>query len=366
MRAASAASDEPGPPLMQPDHGHVTRDDVIAGYRAVLARAPENDDVIEHHRCFEENIGLLTALVRSDECKARVDAFRHDGRGFHIEDLDEVAADFQRGDGERWRGRSLILPEWFETGLDPLGSDYYQQMLRLWEAITARKGYDPLLNEDTPEIADLDAIYKPAFYASGDSHFAGAQMMAMGHIIMRSDIRPGDRVLEYGAGFGQTALALARLGARVDTVDVNPHFCKAVATAAERYSVDLNPHLGQFGFNPSGVNSAYSLIFFYESFHHCIEFNSLIPQLPSLLADQGKVILAGEPIFEQLCPDLPYLWGFRLDWENVAVMRIRGWLELGFQRDFLLALFARSGFACTHYSDPNSHWAQIYEFRQTA
>ncbi|MFZ5705447.1 MAG: class I SAM-dependent methyltransferase [Pseudomonadota bacterium] len=325
-------------------------------------REPENDDVIEHHRLFAEKIELLTALVRSDEYRARVDRFRHDDRGFHMEDLDEVAADFQRGNGERWRGRSLILPDWFDTNLDPLDAAYCQQMLRLWEAITARKGYDPLLNEDTPEIAELDAIYKPAFYASGESHFAGAQMMAMGHIIMRSGVRPGDRVLEYGAGFGQTALALARLGARVDTVDVNPHFCKAVATAADHYSVELNPHVGQFGFNPAGASNAYSLIFFYESFHHCIEFNTLIPQLPSLLADRGKVILAGEPIFEQLCPDLPYLWGFRLDWENVAVMRIRGWLELGFQRDFLLALFARSGFACSYHGDPNSHWAQVYEF----
>jgi len=350
--------------LNQTIASRVTRDDVIAGYRAILVREPENDDVIEHHRCFGEKAELLTALVQSDEYKARLDAFRHDERGFRIEELDTVATDFQRGEGERWRGRSLILPEWFDTNLDPLSPAYYQQMLRLWEAITGRKGYDPLLNEDTPEIADLDAIYKPAFYASGDSQFAGAQIMAMGHIIMRSGIRPGDRVLEYGAGFGQTALALARLGARVDTVDVNPHFCKAVSTAAERYSVDLTSHVGQFGFNPSGDANAYSLILFYESFHHCIAFDKIIPKFSSLLTDNGKIILAGEPIFNQLCPDLPYLWGFRLDWENVAVMRIRGWLELGFQRDFLLALFARSGFACSEHSDPNSHWAQVYEFRQ--
>lgn len=350
------------PTLNQSHQSRITDDDVIAGYRGILARDPENDDVVQHHRLFGEKIELLAALVRSDEYRARMEDFRRNKHGFHIADLDEIAADFQRGHGERWRGRSLILPDWFDVSLHPLSSEYYGQMLRLWEAITAREAYDPVLNEDTPEIAQLDAIYKPAFYASGDSQFAGAQMMAMGHIIMRSGIRPGDRVLEYGAGFGQTALALARLGARVDTVDVNPHFCKAVATAAERYSVDLTPHLEQFGFNPSGVNNAYSLIFFYESFHHCIKFNDVIPQLTSLLADGGKVILAGEPIFDQLCPDLPFLWGFRLDWENVAVMRIRGWLELGFQKDFLLGLFSRNGFDCAHHSDPNSHWAQVYEF----
>lgn len=342
----------------------ISRDDVIDGYRAILGREPENDLVIDHHRHFETRADLFAALTRSTEFK---DSFRTrftSEKSITLDMLDEVALDFQRGEHDRWRGHSLSLPDWFDPSLDPGGAAYRDQMLKLWEAITNRSGYSAADNEDTPEIADLDAVFRPAFFASGDSQFAGGQLMAMGHILMRSGIGPGQRVLEYGAGFGLTALSLARLGAKVDTVDINPAFCRAVQTASDRYQVDLTPHVGEFGFNPAGTANAYDLIFFYESFHHCLDFEQLVPKLRELLTPTGRVILAGEPIFDRFCPDLPYSWGFRLDWENVAVMRIRGWLELGFQKDFLIGKFDRAGFDCTLHSDPNSHWAQVYEFRQ--
>ncbi|ARR52689.1 SAM-dependent methyltransferase [Rhizorhabdus wittichii DC-6] len=342
----------------------ISRDDVIDGYREILGREPENDLVIDHHRHFETRTDLFAALLQSDEFRGGFRTRFTSEKAITLDMLDEVALDFEKGNHDRWRGHSLSLPDWFDPTLDPWGAAYRDQMLKLWEAITNRSGYQPASNEDTPEIADLDATFRPAFYASGDTRFAGGQLMAMGHILMRSDIAAGQRVLEYGAGFGLTALSFGRLGAKVDTVDINPAFCRAVQTAADRYQVDLTPHVGEFGFNPAGIPNAYDLIFFYESFHHALDFAPLLPRLRDLLTPTGKVILAGEPIFDALCSDLPYLWGFRLDWENVAVMRIRGWLELGFQKNFLIGEFARAGFECTEHRDPNSHWAQVYEFRQ--
>lgn len=342
----------------------VSRIEVIESYRAILGRDPENDQAIDHHLHFESLPDLCAALVRSAEYQ---DAFRQRrglGKTVSIDQLDELADAFRRGDRECWNGYSLSLPAWFDVTLDPASQTYRNQILRLWEAITNRVGYDAAANEDTPEIGDLDAIFRPAFFASGDSRFAGGQLMAMGHILMRSGIQPGQRILEYGAGFGLTALSFARLGAKVDTVDINPAFCRAVQAASDRYQVDLTPHNETFGHNPAGIANAYDLIFFYESFHHCLDFEALIGQLRGLLTSTGRVILAGEPIFDNYCPELPYQWGFRLDWENVAVMRIRGWMELGFQKTYLLEQFSKAGFDCTHHSDPNSHWAQVYEFRQ--
>lgn len=338
--------------------------DVIDGYRVVLGREPENDQVIEHHRHFSSRTELFAALTRSTEYRDRFRERFTSDRKITLDQLDEVAQDFQRGDRERWEGHSLELPDWFDVGLEPTGAAYREQMLRFWEAITARSDYQAASNEDTPEIGDLDAVFRPAFFASGDTRFAGGQLMAMGHILLRSGIAPGQRVLEYGAGFGLTALFFARLGAKVDTVDINPAFCRAVQTSADRYQVELHPHVGEFGYNPAGVPGAYDLIFFYESFHHCLDFERVIPELRKLLTPTGRILMAGEPIFDALCPDMPYLWGFRLDWENVAVMRIRGWMELGFQKDFLIGQFDRAGFDCAEHRDPNSHWAQVYEFRQ--
>jgi SAM-dependent methyltransferase len=341
----------------------VSRIEVINAFKALLGREPESAKVIDDHLHFETLAELCAALARSTEFQ---DNFRNRygvEKLLNVDQLDEAVAAFERNDRQRFSGFSLRLPEWFDATIHPDSAAYRKQILRFWEAITARSGYDPTAHEDTPEIAQLDAIYRPAFYATSDTLFAGGQIMATGHILMRSGIGAGQRVLEYGAGFGQTALAFARLGAKVDTVDINPAFCQAVKTSAERYQVDLNPHVGPFGFNPAGEAHAYDLIFFYESFHHCLDFQTLIPQLRDLLAPGGRVILAGEPIFDGYCPELPYQWGFRLDWENVAIMRLRGWLELGFQKAFLLDHFSRAGFDCTQHSDPNSHWAQVYEFR---
>lgn len=57
-------------------------------------------------------------------------------------------------------------------------------------------------------------------------------------------------------------------------------------------------------------------------------------------------------------------WGIRLDWENIAVMRQRGWMELGFREDFLVRRFLDAGLRWQLWSDPHAHNAQVYEFRR--
>src|SRR5262249_38732312 len=157
-------------------------------------------------------------------------------------------------------------------------------------------------------------------------------------------LRAGDRALEYGAGFGQIALALARLGVEVHTVDINPAFCDVVSKLAKRYSVNLSSKVGRFGEAPSDAPESYDLIYFYESFHHCLEFPALIERMKRLLSAKGRIILAGEPIVADDSALVPYPWGIRLDGECVAVIHQRGWMELGFRESFLMSLFVRSGF----------------------
>lgn len=258
----------------------------------------------------------------------------------------------------------LALPEWFDLSIGPDTEAYLQQQLRFWQEVTGKDAYEPLINEDTPEVADMDAIYRPAFYLTGDSKEAGLHLMAMGHIMLRSDVRAGSRVLECGAGFAQNALAFARLGAKVDTVDISPGFCKAVQSMSDHFRVDLTAHHQPFGYNPAGHPGAYDLILFYECFHHCLNFEEVIPQLRDMLQPGGRLLLAGEPIYRGLQPTMPYEWGLRLDWGTAAVMRWRGWMELGFQEDYLIGKFRRAGLSWFYYDDANAKTAQIYEFRK--
>ena len=343
----------------------LTRQDVVRAYVQLLGRMPENEEVIAFHIGHYADVQALTdGITGSDEYHDRMASLSDKGdvRFFTIDDIPAVADAFSRGDRDAFAGAYLKLPEWFDRTIEAGTDAYREQMLRLWSAITARGVYTPIRDEDTPEVADDDFIYRPAFYGTGDSGIAGGHLMAMGHIMLRSELPAGGRVLEYGAGFGQNAVAFARTGARVHTVDINAAFCKGVRRAGRHFKVDLKAFRGGFGFNPSYQPNHYDLVLFYESFHHCLDHDDLIAALPGLLAPGGKVILAGEPVFARATPDMPYPWGFRLDWENIAIMRLRGWMELGFQETYLLALFVKAGFDCAFFGDPNSHWAQVYRF----
>lgn len=254
----------------------------------------------------------------------------------------------------------VALPDWFDHALDPGSAAWRDQQLRLWRAITGRARYDAGVDEDAPEVAAVDpALWAPLY---GDTRVAGGHMMALGHLLLRSDLPARARVLEYGAGFGQIALAFARLGHDVETVDINPGFAAAVLLQANRYRVSLTPHVARFGFNPAGVPGAYDLIYFYESFHHCLDFLAVVPKLRAMLRPGGKVLLAGEPVFAGADAYMPYPWGIRMDADNLAVMRERGWMELGFQERFLLDVFAQAGFAGQVFPCENSHWARLYAF----
>lgn len=282
-----------------------------------------------------------------------------------IDDLDEAVRIFHHPPrhGEL-AGQCLALPDWLDPSIAPDSPAFRDQQMRFWREITRRDRYDPFSDEDTPEIAGLDALHRPAFYASGDAYEAGRHLLAMGHILMRSGVRAGDRVIEYGAGFGQNALTLARLGAQVDTVDIAEGFCGAVTAQAARFDVDLTAWQAPFGFNPAGRDGAYDLILFYESFHHCLEFADVIPRLAAMLKPGGRILLSGEPIVRHPHPLMPYPWGIRLDWENVAVMRLRGWMELGFREDFLVRHFLNAGLTWRLWPEPLAHNAQVYEFRR--
>ena len=90
-----------------------------------------------------------------------------------------------------------------------------------------------------------------------------------------------------------------------------------------------------------------------------------IEQMKDYLKPGGAILLAGEPVSTAPIPEIPFPWGFRIDWENIAVMRQRGWMELGFQQPYLYHMFARAGFKGELFTEVNSHWAQVYRFTRS-
>lgn len=355
-----------------------TQEDVEYAYRQILGREPDEGGM--SHWLGEVERGMVVDvlnghMIASQEFHGRPDedklaALSAVGEGqprrFSLDQIETVTAALNVGVFRNIaQVGAFALPEGFDLWIDPRSDDYRRQQLALWSAITQRPKYNPSADEDTPEIVHADAIHRPAFYSTGSTFVAGDHLMALGHLLRQSGLKAGDRALEYGAGFGQIALAFARTGVRVDTVDINPAFSAAVAQLGERYEAPLAAHVGEFGYNPAGEDGAYDLIYFYESFHHCFDFLEVIPKLHRMLKPGGKVMMAGEPIVEGSVPLLPYPWGIRLDGENIAIMRQRGWMELGFREDFLVSVFQKEGFTFRKYPLDGYHYCTIYSFERT-
>ncbi len=272
------------------------------------------------------------------------------------------------GPWDRYRHAHMVLPDWFEHGLDPLSAAYAAQQHRLWALVAgSSEPYSPASDEMDTGWDDADPIRQPGFYMRRDPlavSNAADHVIAAGMLLKHSGLRPGDWALEYGPGFAQGALALARLGVNVDTVDVSERFCGFVRRQAEHFGVPLHALHGQFGDAPERDGLRYQLIWFYESFHHCVDFLAVLPRLEKLLADGGRIILSGEPIVERQNLAVPYPWGVRLHSEVAAVMRQTRWFELGFSEDFLYRLFARVGLRGRRIDCELSAFGRLYIFER--
>lgn len=295
------------------------------------------------------------------------------GAQFDLDDVDELLRVYREGgsQGAGWRlyaHAHMRLPAWFKPDLDPWSPEYAAQQHRLWAAITGveDRPYDAATDEVDFGWDGADPILRPGFYQRRDAlavDSAADHILATGMLLKHSGLKPGDWALEYGAGFAQSALALARLGVNVDTVDVSSRFCDFVNHQAGHFQVPLRGFQGQFGDAPR-PGQRYRLIWFYEAFHHCADFMQVVPRLMELLEDGGRVILAGEPIVEQEYAAVPYPWGVRLHSEVAVVMRQTRWFELGFTEAFLFELFRHAGFTGRRVDCEPSLFGRLYVFER--
>jgi len=287
---------------------------------------------------------------------------------FNADDIDAVArVVFDEGHASpryaHLQHAHMTLPPWFRQDLDPYGPEYLEQQKRLWRLIAGvERDYEPDLDEKEAPIGDVDSVRFPGFFMRRDPDAvssASDHVIASGMILKHSGLRPGGSALEYGAGFGHTSVSLARLGVNVDTVDISRAFCQHVQNQADHLQLPLTAHLGHFGMNPR-PGHRYDLVFFYESFHHCLDWQALMRRLPELITDSGRVILCGEPMAERAYAAVPYPWGIRLQSDVVATIRRLHWFELGFTEDFLYEIFTRAGFRIHRHRCEPSLWGRTY------
>jgi 2-polyprenyl-3-methyl-5-hydroxy-6-metoxy-1,4-benzoquinol methylase len=239
---------------------------------------------------------------------------------------------------------------------DPFSGEYRDFQMELYRHIASR-AYDPG-NEVTK--FDVEAAERTPFpFSTRSCKTAGFFTMGAGFLLHTLDLQPGARVVEFGAGWGNTTLAMAMTGLDVTAVDIEGDFCDLLSRRAKRQGVSINIVNADFMWAET-VREPFDAAVFFESFHHCSDHLRLLKALRTAIKPDGRVYFAAEPIV----PDFPIPWGLRMDGESLWAIRSNGWMELGYNETYFREALARTGWVATKYAYPDLGWAAVWEAKQ--
>lgn len=239
-----------------------------------------------------------------------------------------------------------------ELPADPYSETYRRRQFELYEFL-AGKPYSP-----GNEVSEFDvdrAASRPFPFHTESPATVGNHLIAIGHLIRTLNLPAGASVLEFGPGWGNTTVWLARMGYRVTAVDIEKRFVDLIAERARRKQLEIEAIQGDFQMVQT-TDRRWDAVLFFESFHHCADHHALVQRLEKIVNPGGKVIFAAEPITD----DFPIPWGFRLDGESLWAIRNFGWCELGFQESYFTDLMGRHGWALEKHSCAETPWGTIF------
>ncbi len=235
--------------------------------------------------------------------------------------------------------------------VSPDSPEFLALQMQQYQEISGRDGYFPRRDELdsgfelTDQLTDQLTVYP---FTTQDPVCTGYYLIGVGMLLKAAQLKPGSTIVEYGIGWGHTTLALAQLGYNVIAVDIEEKFLKLVDYRAERLGLKITTYHGEFGALPSHVEKIDGAVFF-ECFHHCLKHVEVVQKLSDRLNPGGRLILAGEPLFDD---GWFYPWGLRLDGQSVWAIGTHGWMELGFKRSYLENLLRSSDFELEHHYHP--------------
>lgn len=243
--------------------------------------------------------------------------------------------------------RSTNLPYHISSS-DPHSLQYKEEILSLYQDL-AQVEYD-VKNEwtstkQTPEMFEIG-------YPWVSKNFAIiAEETAKPIQVLRALQEIGlsnPSVIEFGAGWGNLSIPLAKSGARVTMVDIDKGFLDRALRIAEREGLVIDHRCGDFLEVALAEEKRFDVVVFQSSFHHCLEFEKLLTTIKSnVLNDKGLILFVSEPITSEL----QFPWGLRYDGESLWAIMCNQWLELGFHRDFFIEMLMRRGFLPTRLDE---------------
>ncbi len=239
---------------------------------------------------------------------------------------------------------------------DPFSDAYRLAQLALYRDVAGRDY--ATANEVT--VFDIEAaLHRPFPFSTGSAATTGEQLMAIGWLLRAMALPPGSRIVEFGPGWGNTTIALAKLGHHVTTVDIEPHFCELLRRRAAQEGVEIEVVQDDFLW-AERCGQRFDAALFYECFHHCADHLRLLRALRGAVVPEGRLFFAGEPITR----DFPMPWGLRLDGNSLWAIRKNGWLELGFRDDYFARALSESGWHGLRSACADPGWMTLWEARR--
>ena len=210
---------------------------------------------------------------------------------------------------------------------DPYSPEYRAKVFELYEWLHGSP-YTP-----ANEVSSFDVVAaadRPFPYATESPQTVGNHLIAVGHIIRTMNLAPRSRVLELGAGWGNTTLALAQMGHDVTAIDIEPNFVKLIETRADRLNAPVRVLQGDFSLIDT-LDEQFDAVLFFECFHHAADHLGLLAGLDRVVAPGGRLVFAAEPITDSL----RYPWCLRLDGESLWAIRTERLVRAGLPGDLL-------------------------------
>jgi 2-polyprenyl-3-methyl-5-hydroxy-6-metoxy-1,4-benzoquinol methylase len=235
---------------------------------------------------------------------------------------------------------------------DPYSSEYAERQLDFYRHIADRPTYE-IDNERSDFPTDANCPF-PYYTKSSDT--VGHQLMGIGFIIKTMGLPAGSSILDLGPGWGNTTIELARMGYAVTAVDIDPTFVALINERAEKIGLTVDARPGGF-LEIDQLDRTFDAVLFFESFHHCSDHRELVRKLTTVVAPQGRVFFAAEPVNDAF----PMPWGVRTDGESLWAIHQFGWLELGYQESYFLRMLAHLGWMVKKHVAVDTHLGVIFE-----
>jgi 2-polyprenyl-3-methyl-5-hydroxy-6-metoxy-1,4-benzoquinol methylase len=218
---------------------------------------------------------------------------------------------------------------------DPFSEAYAAAQKELYARITGNRHYRAEVDEQTPFELDA-ALHSPFPYFTHSTATIGEQLVRQGLLLRQLQLRPQARVVEFGSGWGNLTLELAKMGLNVTAVDVHPGFGRLLSERAKQLGLEIEIVTSDMlDYQPDEPVDA---AIFFESFHHCSDHLQMLRNLVHIVKEQGIVAFGSEPI-----QAMPYPWGLRLDGMSIWSIRELGWLENGFAPRYFFKALRRTG-----------------------